>query len=327
MPITPRQRQLRSRTIGSSDSAAIMGLSPWRTAADVYWEKVEPAPESESANQRRGNALEPFVLDFAQRDLGKKVYRNRRRVLHRGPGAGIIAANLDGIALDGTVVEAKTSTDLSRREEWGEEDTDEVPTEYLIQVQHQMLVTGAPVAYLYALLSWNENLQPVRYRIGASAEIQDAIRSAAVSFWQDNVLPRIPPVGAEVPPLEVVKRRQREEGKLAEGLDPIVAQRVLRWERMGEFLKAVEEMRDRELAAIADAMGDGDRMALEDGRLFKYAEQQGRRMLDTERLWQDHGEILARYEYRARPTRVARITGKAKGKEIEAEKQKELSGE
>ena len=39
--ITEKQRLERKKSIGGSDVAAILGLSPWKTPGDVYLEKIK----------------------------------------------------------------------------------------------------------------------------------------------------------------------------------------------------------------------------------------------------------------------------------------------
>ena len=45
MPITTGQREQRKLYLGSSDSAAIVGLNKWKSAGDVFIEKTQDLPE------------------------------------------------------------------------------------------------------------------------------------------------------------------------------------------------------------------------------------------------------------------------------------------
>jgi len=40
MALTTEQREIRRRYLGSSDIAAIFGMSPWKSAYDVWLEKT-----------------------------------------------------------------------------------------------------------------------------------------------------------------------------------------------------------------------------------------------------------------------------------------------
>src|SRR6266850_4731464 len=48
--LSAKQLEQRRQGIGSSDVAAIVGASPWATAADIYYDKVDgiTKPESEA---------------------------------------------------------------------------------------------------------------------------------------------------------------------------------------------------------------------------------------------------------------------------------------
>ena len=56
--------QLRRKSIGSSDAAALMGLSPFKTAAHVQIEKLEGTPTQEETDlMRLGTLLEDEDAD------------------------------------------------------------------------------------------------------------------------------------------------------------------------------------------------------------------------------------------------------------------------
>lgn len=62
---------MRSKGIGGTDIAAIVGLNPWKSPIDVYMEKtglVEPIPDNE--NLYWGRELEPAVLRRYAKETG-----------------------------------------------------------------------------------------------------------------------------------------------------------------------------------------------------------------------------------------------------------------
>jgi len=69
--ITEEQLKQRENHVGSSDMAAIMGVDPWRSSADVWFEKTGKLKEqAETEAMYLGNKLEGGVLDFAEEKLG-----------------------------------------------------------------------------------------------------------------------------------------------------------------------------------------------------------------------------------------------------------------
>ena len=55
--------EYRKQGIGGSDAAAIMGLNPWKTAMDVWLEKVGEFSEDTQDNEKMwGRVLEDIVF-------------------------------------------------------------------------------------------------------------------------------------------------------------------------------------------------------------------------------------------------------------------------
>ena len=73
----------RRRGIGGSDVAAILGISPFRTARDLYDDKLNIASVADDAGNwvalEMGHLLEPLVAsDFLKRKPGWKFSKSRR---------------------------------------------------------------------------------------------------------------------------------------------------------------------------------------------------------------------------------------------------------
>ena len=80
--ITSEYKLARKRYIGSSDMAAILGLSPYATAHDVFLEKtgrVEDDPGNE--NTELGNRFEGALVEFCCDQIGETWRRSDRRCL------------------------------------------------------------------------------------------------------------------------------------------------------------------------------------------------------------------------------------------------------
>ena len=74
--------RLRRNGIGGSDAAAIMGLSPWRTAMDVWLEKTGEFTRDDEENEQMywGTVLEAVVAEEFTRRTGLKT-RRRNAIL------------------------------------------------------------------------------------------------------------------------------------------------------------------------------------------------------------------------------------------------------
>lgn len=87
----------RRRGIGGSDAAAIFGISPFRTARDLYYDKLDiVSVEDDEGNwvaMEMGNLLEPLVAKIFARKTGYKVYQVKKMFQH--PANPFILADVD----------------------------------------------------------------------------------------------------------------------------------------------------------------------------------------------------------------------------------------
>jgi putative phage-type endonuclease len=170
--------QDRATGIGGSDAAAVLGLSAWKTPLDVYLEKVGLAqPSEDTAATKWGRLLEPAVRQEYSERTGFTVTQPRE--LRRSEKYPFMIAHPDGLVIDPRRgYEGKTArTDHG----WGEPGTDEVPQDYLIQVQHYMVVEVIPVWDVAVLIGGQDYRQ---YEIPADRELQELIIEAEHDLWQ-----------------------------------------------------------------------------------------------------------------------------------------------
>jgi len=251
MPITEHQKQNRGKHIGASESAAVLGLNPWKTAYDCWLEKTGKvdAPFSVGEAGDIGNMVENGLLDHAATELGVKILKNQFRV-HED---GILSATHDALVVDRCEgLEAKTSgimNPFAAKDDWGEADTDQVPQHILIQTQHQMLVSNLDIVHIPALIGGRGR---VMFHVERSADLCAIILERVTLFWTENVQKDIPPEG--VPSLVIVKLRKREPGLTL----PIPAELVMAWQATAKQKKEVGKAEDEAKAACIAAMGDAE---------------------------------------------------------------------
>lgn len=200
--LTAEELTRRRHYVTATDVPQILGASPWGNAADVWYDKIHGKHWSGNAATDAGNVLEPAVVEWARRELGGIVAGDWR--VHEN---GINACSLDAMTLDGEPVEAKTSGIVGpgTPHQWGEPYTDEIPPYYLLQVQAQLLVTGAKRAYVPALLGGRGF---VMYMVWNNPRLIEAIRQASEHFWRDHVEAKVQP--NNLPSLETLKHLRRE---------------------------------------------------------------------------------------------------------------------
>lgn len=161
MPLTPEWYALRSYDPGrqipvilsASYAAATVGCSEWATPAHVYLWQTDPQDESDDDYRWFGRAIEPAIIGRYAETTGHVIDYPQPMWFH--PVYKFLAATPDAMVMDGVdpikpdwfgnalfPIDAK-STGFRMAEKWGDEGTDEVPVDVLMQAQQQMLVMGA----------------------------------------------------------------------------------------------------------------------------------------------------------------------------------------
>jgi len=175
----------RTKGVGGSDVAAIMGISAYRSPVEVWMEKTgrkQPADLSDKEAVEWGNRLESIIRDkFAEMHPEFIVSEgNATFVSKERPWAH---ANLDGMVRDANgdwgVLEIKT-VGKNREGDWA----DGVPDYYMTQVTHYLSVTGWSFAYVAALIGGQHY---VEHRVDRDEEDVRLVNGAVDSFWKECV--------------------------------------------------------------------------------------------------------------------------------------------
>lgn len=242
----------RQKFIGGTDAACILGISPWKTAFDVWQDKMgqaEPTPDNEYMYW--GRMLEP-VLREAYREKTGYAVATPDTIFH--PEYKFIGGNLDGMAAD-RVVEFKTA---AFSKDWGEPGTDEIPPYYIAQCAHYMLVTGLPQADLAVLIGGNDFRI---YHMEADARLQKMLLNAERDFWESHVKTGIAPEAKTLSDLTKLYPKSVQKGVTASA-DVLVAAQSLK--NIKQRIKELEEQKAAEETIIKGFMAANDTL-LDDG--------------------------------------------------------------
>lgn len=190
--------QLRRKGIGGSDIAAILGISPYRSALSVYYDKVGEAPEQEdNLAMELGRELEPFLRRkfekwmIAHEECTIEVLEEKNILQH--PEHGWMLANIDGkfehpeLGLCG--LELKTAGEY-QREYW---ENEQLPDDYYSQVQWYLAVTFLQTWYVGYLVG-NRKFDVLK--VPRNEEVIETLITRGKDFWENNVLVKVPPAPA-----------------------------------------------------------------------------------------------------------------------------------
>lgn len=240
---------------------AILGLSPWRTAYDVWLEKtgkVDPIESTETMDI--GNMIEDGLLDWAAAKLSLPITKNQYRVHQNAIHSASHDALVNGLPAG---LEAKST---GRSDDWGEEGTDAVPDHVLIQCQQQMMVSGLERVHVPVLMGGGWGLQRKLYLVLRDSDIIEVIEREGVRFWREHVIAGVAPEGT--PSLEVAKRIRREPQKVTVIADEIIAD----WRAALDAKNAADKLAKEKDAEILALLGDAEAADFGGGRLT-YFEQ------------------------------------------------------
>jgi putative phage-type endonuclease len=182
----------RRQYIGSSDIAAILGLSPFKTAYEVWEDKIaEEVVEIDSPILRRGRRAEPFLLETLKSEYDVWVTAANVRVQH--PVYPFLRAESDFVYMiddQDNKGHGEIKSVGFNRGEWGEAGSQDVPPYYLAQAMYALQINGMKETTIWGCFSFDD-IRP--YRFDFDAEAGQALEDAAVNFWNNHVVPRVPP--------------------------------------------------------------------------------------------------------------------------------------
>lgn len=186
--VTDEERWLadRRKYVTSTEVSALLGLNRYKTGNQVRQDKKDggqPLDPRFEQYIKMGHRWEEKVLQYGCELLGDKI--------DQGQGfytieADRISATPDAVLESGRVLEAKT-TGIKNLRYWLESP----PAEYLVQLQVQMMCTGAQEGYLTGLFFKNwpsdkaEPVHAVTYYVRRHEKLQKKILDKVKKFW-DN---------------------------------------------------------------------------------------------------------------------------------------------
>ena len=147
----------RKKGIGGSDIAAIIGVSQFKTALEVYLSKTTEQPEQQGEHLYWGHALENPIIDRFIQDTGANVIRQPEMRQHEWAIANADALIVDGAGNPQAILEIKTAS-AYKTKDWGS-DGDNVPIEYIAQVQWYMEIFNVDYAHIAVLIGGRDYRQ------------------------------------------------------------------------------------------------------------------------------------------------------------------------
>ena len=271
----------RKTYIGGSDLASILGLSRWKTKLQLYLEKtgkIEEKDLSEVEAVEWGIALEDVVAKKFAKKNNIKVLRTNKNYIH--PEHDYIRGHIDRlIAGTDEILEIKTCS-AWKMKEWDGED---IPYEYVIQLQMYLGLTGRSIGHIACLIGGQKYIQKT---IAFDAELYQMMIDKAVEFWNEHVIKDIPPLatlGDREALLQLYPKNTRDDIIVVnENINTAIALRQEISGQIGALEKQKEEVENQIKQVIADNIG------IETSKYIIIWKPQSRKFVDTDKLKQDN---------------------------------------
>ena len=179
----------RRKGIGGSDVAAICGMSRYKSALEVYLDKLgEIPPKEDNPKMKAGRMLEPLLADWFTEETGIRVLEQKCIFQHKD--YPFMFANIDRWVLgENAGLEIKNTGEYSRND-WFDGQNETIPTEYQLQANHYMAILGAEKWYVAVLIGgWDFQWRV----INRDEQLIKNLISIEQNFWNNHVLAKVQP--------------------------------------------------------------------------------------------------------------------------------------
>lgn len=292
--------KLRSRYIGGSDAAAVVGLNSFSSPYSLWAEKTGKAPGFEgNLATEVGTYLEEFVAQKFAQETGKKVRKCNASFLNSQYPFAI--ANIDReIVGEDAGLEIKTTDSLNMKRFKG----GEYPANYYAQMVHYMAVTGKKKWYLAVLIGNKEFLW---FTLERDEDEIAALMTAERDFWELVKTDTPPAVDGFKPTTEAIKTIYSDSTDEVVDLSPFSVS-LEQYTALNKQIKELENQRDEAANQIKAYMGEA--WGGDSNRFKVVWKSQTRRTFDNKRFAEENPDIdLSKYynETIVRPFKVAEI--------------------
>ncbi len=283
----------RARWIGSSNAAALMGVSPEfdgerETPLTVWRRKVGFEADELSSDKKlfleRRKRWEPVVVQMLREEMDAEIVSVNLR--YQDPHLPFLAAEIDfewkdpetGFIEGG---EIKTVSPFAFKDKfgWGEPGTVDVPIHYFFQMMHGMMVKGFRKSVLAAMVGIDSMHF---YPIARNEEMIADMRRAYLRFWNDNVCAGVAPDPMSMGDLRAMFKSSTP-GLTVAG-DSIVGSKALKLRALHSQIDALQ-MEGLSLEFdIKLAMKDAEKLTVDGRDVFSWKEQNAGSRLDVTAL-------------------------------------------
>ncbi len=294
-PDTPAWEKERRLSVGASEVAAVMGLSPYgATPLDVYKHKQGIDRSFDPLLSFIGHESEPiiekWVHQFSGVDATLEPGFMARSVAHP-----YLHASFDRVSTAPFLTWQFKTAHHYTGHHWDEG----IPTDIRVQVQAEMAVAGTRRAAVVVWIGGREFRlfwEPRDDRF-----IDEHLIPTVRDFWDTNVRAQVPPPVSSIAEVNAFPTLTAEVDLSTEAFDVLERITVL-----NSDIDAQSKERDALKVALAQYTGTADTLTYQGRKVATWRQQKGRKGLDREGLAAEHPDIIAKFTVTGQPFRVLR---------------------
>lgn len=280
----------RKSGIGGSDVAAVLGLSRWRSALDVWRDKVSEEPPRDEQNDVL--SLASYLEEYtAQKYAAVTGYKLRRRnSLLVASDYQFLIGDIDreilgdprGLGLwEG---KALSRYAFNRVELYG------LPDDYTLQMQHYFHCGNGKYRWGAFAILCRESGRLLYFEVASDAALYAEVEPKLVEFW-GQVETRTAPTESMLPPLPDAPKY---DGKLEDfNADAELAAMLKEYDDVTAMLKDAADLADSVKARIAEHLQSHEAVECAGRRVFYKSSR--RSSFDSKRFKLDHPEDYYKY--------------------------------
>lgn len=289
VPGSPEWFALRRSGIGATDAAAVLGRgkygSPWTKYQEMTGLTV---PKMASEAMEWGILLQPLVARKWAKETGIRVRACGWTYWH--PAIERVFSHYDYDTPDG-ILEVKTAGML-RADEWGEEDSDQIPEEYLLQAQHELMCRPGRVVCHIAVLIGGQKFR--KYQVPRDPELICLMEDGYRNFLARVDAGQAPEIDGSYAASEYLRTMyptdSGEEVELDEKAEDLATRYLA--------AKAAAEDAEREVYAVGNGLREwmaARALASRNGYSVTYKQEKDRRVVDWPAVAKTHPELIDNY--------------------------------
>ena len=275
----------RAKSIGASDSSAVLGINPWKSNVELWLEKTNPESlldQPDNLNMRLGRDMEPILRQLFTEETGLQVRQdNHIRYDDEYP---FLSTNLDG-----RIVGDKVPLELKTTGMWD----GMIPDNYFCQLQHQMMVTNSPYIYFAVLVLSNFGKQFIVEKYERNERFIADMRATMVDFWMNYVVTGVAPDPVSVKDARLLYNETNQESVIEGSFDMItICEKIKDYNK---DIKKIKSKADELRVDIMDTMKEDEIMTYKGSTLSTWKKSKGKVKFDLNKFKKDHPDIYEEY--------------------------------